>query len=88
MHSQESGIVSVPNEDMEFGRLVAGLVESNIRMWDNQDRIYDFDNIPEEERADFINRSAALNIHRNDYMDAIDRWFTRQVESLGLAESS
>lgn len=88
VYSRVTSVVEPPDESMEFGRLIAGLVESNIRMWNNQEKIYEFDKIPEDQRADFINRSAALNIHRNEYMDAIDRWFTKQIEALSLPGSS
>lgn len=82
VYKRVTEVVEPPDEEMGFGRLVAGLVESNVRMWNNQEFVYNFREVPEDERVPVIDKCAALNIHRNDYMDAIDRWFSKKLEAL------
>lgn len=65
-------MVGDPTPDMTLGELVLKLMEANHLMWLHQDELYNLDMVPDEKIRPLIKASAALNIERNQFMDAIN----------------
>ena len=67
-------VVGDPDESMTFGELVAGLAKINLSMWVTQDDIYGMpEDISLEDFRSLLSRGTALNIERNQWIDAVDR---------------
>ena len=66
---------------MTFGELVAGLAKINLSMWITQDDIYGMsEDISFDDFKALLARGTALNIERNQWIDAIDASLAQLVE--------
>jgi len=71
--------IGSPSGDMAFGELVSKLAEINHKMWLNQEHVYNFEDVPEDKRVEVIDRCATLNVERNEFMDAINKWLAKKL---------
>lgn len=55
-----------------FGQIVYQLADVNCRLWHEQEKVYDFKNVPTEEKDKVVNQLAVLNLERNKCIDAIN----------------
>lgn len=62
-----------------FGSMVSKLAEVNCALWHQQEKVYDFENIPAREKNGVIKRLALLNLERNQCMEKIDEIFHDQL---------
>ena len=53
-----------------------------LSLWLNQNYVYSFEDVPEDKRVEVINRCATLNVERNEFMDAINKWFADKLGSI------
>ena len=65
-------IVGDPTPELTLGELVLKLMKANHLMWLHQDELYNIDMIPDDKIRPLIKASAALNIERNQFIDAIN----------------
>lgn len=79
VYKKKLSIIEDPSDDMSFGELVTGLSKANTLMWINQEYVYDFENVPEDQRVNVIDKCAALNIERSQYIDAINKWMAKNI---------
>jgi hypothetical protein len=78
-----------PKSDLNnsLGQKIAGLAEINCKLWHEQEKVYDFENVPVSEKDNVINNLAVFNLERTNYIDEIDQNFQLKVkEKLSLKE--
>jgi hypothetical protein len=64
-----------------IGFLFAQLAHTNCELWHEQEKVYEFEKIPAEQKDTVVKRLAILNLERNRCMDEIDQQFKRQLEA-------
>lgn len=64
------------------GEIFAQLAETNCKLWHVQEKVYEFESIPVEEKDGVIKRLAVLNLERNECIDRLDRQFLTVIEQL------
>ncbi len=64
-----------------LGDTVSRLAATNNELWHEQEKVYDIEQVPTEERDLLIKRLALLNLERNNCIDHIDRLFQAAVTS-------
>ncbi len=73
------------NETQEIGGSVGEifslLADTNCRLWHVQEKVYEFESIPVEEKDGVIKELAILNLERNKCIDEMDKVFQSIVES-------
>ena len=71
------------NETAEFngaiGETFAALADINCRLWHEQEKVYDFENVAPDRKNAVIKQLAILNLERNKCIDQIDRTFQTGV---------
>jgi len=63
----------------EIGGLFAQLAHTNCELWHEQEKVYEFEKIPVDDKDKVVKRLATLNLERNRCMDEIDQQFKRQI---------
>ena len=81
IYTQNTSEVGDPNDEMSLGELVNNLADANIQTWVNQEKVYKFREIPDDQKVEVIDRCATLNIERNRFIEAIDEWLTKTITS-------
>ena len=61
-----------------FGKLA----EVNCLLWHEQEKVYDFEKVPENEKNKVVKQLAVLNLERNQCMDEINNILKKLVENL------
>ncbi len=67
-----------------IGEVFSKLVDINCRLWHEQEKTYDFESVPVEEKDKVVKRLALLNLERNQCIDNIDKQFRVVIEQLRL----
>lgn len=65
----------IPQVKGSVGELFAKLAETNCRLWHVQEKVYDFEKIPVEEKDNVIKQLAVVNLERNNCIDELDKAF-------------
>jgi hypothetical protein len=68
------------------GEIFALLAETNCRLWHVQEKVYEFESIPAEEKDAVVKQLAVLNLERNECIDRLDRQFLTVIEQLHAAK--
>ena len=63
-----------------IGAIVAQLAAVNCALWHQQEKVYEFESIPVEQKDAVVKQLALLNLERNDCIDGIDRAFKAMVD--------
>src|SRR5574344_953327 len=63
----------------EIGETFAELANVNCELWHEQEKVYDFEKVPMEEKDKVVKRLAVLNLERNKCIDNIDKKFTYKI---------
>lgn len=63
----------------QIGEVFAELAKVNCDLWHEQEKVYDFENVPAEKKDAVVKRLAVLNLERNKCIDAIDRQFQSAI---------
>lgn len=58
-----------------FGEVFYQLADVNCRLWHEQEKVYEFHNVPVEEKDVVVKKLALLNLERNKCIDAINNGF-------------
>lgn len=61
------------NDSINIGKITSDLAEINCRLWHEQEKVYDFENVPVDEKDKVVHNIAVLNLERNQCIDKIDR---------------
>jgi len=67
----------VPDFRGTIGQLFSQLAETNTRLWHIQEKVYEFENIPMNQKDEVIKQLAIVNLERNQCIDRLDQEFQR-----------
>ena len=56
----------------DIGTIFAELAKVNCDLWHEQEKVYDFEQVPISEKSEVVKKLAILNLERNKCMDAIN----------------
>ena len=59
----------------DFGAVFYQLADVNCRLWHEQEKVYEFENVIPEEKDIVVKQLALLNLERNKCIDAINQQF-------------
>jgi hypothetical protein len=62
-----------------IGLVFSRLAEVNSRLWHEQEKVYEFEKVPAEQKNVVVKGLAILNLKRNQCIDLIDRQFAGMV---------
>ena len=65
-----------------LGEVFYRLADVNCRLWHEQEKVYDFENVPVEEKNAVIKQLSLLNLERNQCIDKINTQFLESIQSL------
>lgn len=65
-----------------IGELFAQLARVNCDLWHEQEKVYDFENVPVDRKDAVVKAIALLNLERTGCIDAIDQKFRSTIEEL------
>ncbi|MBU1626250.1 hypothetical protein KKB18_02680 [bacterium] len=63
-----------------IGESFAALAEVNCQLWHEQEKVYEFEKVPQEEKDEVVKRLALLNLERNSCIDQIDKQFRSLIK--------
>ena len=64
-----------------IGAIFAQLAEVNCLLWHEQEKVYEFEKVPVDEKDKVVKQLALLNLSRNKCIDAIDKQLLEMVKS-------
>jgi hypothetical protein len=62
-----------------IGQIFYQLADVNCRLWHEQEKVYEFESVPVEEKDKVVKQLALLNLERNKCIDAINNIFASQI---------
>lgn len=62
-----------------LGQVISNLAEVNCRLWHEQEKVYNFEKVPVDEKDNVINSIATLNLERNKCIEEIDLNFKQKI---------
>lgn len=65
----------IPDVKGSLGEIFALLAETNCRLWHVQEKVYDFEKVPIEEKDSVIRDLAVINLERTNCIDEMDKAF-------------
>ena len=65
----------IKKDKSSLGQFIEKLSYTNCLLWHEQEKIYDFENIPPSDKNDVIKKVALLNLERTNFIDQIDEYF-------------
>jgi hypothetical protein len=72
----------VPDFLGTVGQIVSQLAEVNCRLWHVQEKVYEFEQVPVNEKDEVIKQLAIVNLERNQCIDRLDEEFRTSIEKL------
>ncbi len=63
-----------------IGEIFAKFANINCALWHDQEKVYEFEKVPPEEKDKVVKRLALLNLQRNSCIDQIDKQFRSLIE--------
>ena len=64
----------------DFGQVFYQLADVNCRLWHEQEKVYEFEKVPVEQKDKVVKQLAILNLERNKCIDSINRQFAELLE--------
>jgi len=65
----------IQNVTGSIGEVFAKLAKVNTDLWHEQEKVYDFEAVPNDEKNMVVKKLAHLNLERNSCIDQIDKQF-------------
>jgi len=62
-----------------FGEVMYQLADVNCRLWHEQEKVYEFETVPPEEKDGVVKKLALLNLERNKCIDRINNLFAELI---------
>lgn len=62
-----------------FGEVIYQLADVNCRLWHEQEKVYEFETVPADEKDKVVKQLATLNLERNKCIDAINNQFASLI---------
>ena len=66
-----------------IGFVFSELADVNCKLWHEQEKVYDFEKVPVNEKDIVVKQLAHLNLERNKCIDEIDRQFADIIKTKG-----
>lgn len=66
----------------KIGDVFSKLAEVNCELWHEQEKVYDFEVIPQEEKNNVVKKLALLNLERNKCIDRINQTLKEEIVSI------
>jgi len=66
----------------DLGEIFSQLAETNCKLWHVQEKVYEFEQIPMEQKDAVIRELAIVNLERNQCIDELDKAFASIVATL------
>ena len=76
----KSSNMQLRNVQGEIGEVFSELAKINCELWHEQEKIYDFENVPIEEKNNVVKSIAVLNLERNHCIDNINNLVYKLIE--------
>lgn len=73
----------VPEVKGTIGYVFAALASVNCELWHQQEKVYEFENVPIDEKDAVVSSLAKLNLTRNLCIDEIDRLLAQFISNAG-----
>ena len=80
---KQAGNELSPVPESSIGAAFAELCKVNCDLWHEQEKVYEFEAVPAEDKNGVVKQLALLNLRRNQCIDAIDKVLIRQVREKG-----
>ncbi len=64
----------------DIGAVFAQLADVNCRLWHEQEKVYEFEKVPTDEKNKVVKQLAILNLERNQCIDRIDKQFQQAIQ--------
>jgi hypothetical protein len=65
----------IQNIQGSIGEIFSFLADTNCKLWHVQEKVYEFETIPAEEKDSVVKELAILNLERNKCIDEMDKAF-------------
>lgn len=62
-----------------FGEVMYQLADVNCRLWHEQEKVYEFETVPVDEKDIVVKKLALLNLERNKCIDRINNLFAASI---------
>lgn len=62
-----------------FGEVFYQLADVNCRLWHEQEKVYEFETVPVDEKDKVVKQLAVLNLERNKCIDAINELLVNKI---------
>jgi hypothetical protein len=69
----------VPDIQGDLGKLMYQLADVNCRVWHEQEKAYEFEKVPVNEKDKVVKNLAVLNLERNKCIDRINQLFAELI---------
>lgn len=76
----------VPEIRGSFGETFAQLADTVCKLWHVQEKVYEFEAIPMDQKDGVIKELAIVNLERNQCIDRLDEQFRNAVEEIRARE--
>ncbi len=63
-----------------LGEIFSLLADTNCRLWHVQEKVYEFEDVPADEKNAVVKDLAILNLERNQCIDEMDKTFQALIE--------
>lgn len=64
----------------DIGKIFSKLAEVNCQLWHEQEKVYEFEEVPAQEKNKVVKQLAILNLQRNKCIDVIDKKLKDLIE--------
>nr|WP_321496403.1 hypothetical protein [uncultured Methanolobus sp.] len=72
----------IQNVKSTIGITFGKLADTNCLLWHEQEKVYEFEKVPNDEKDKVIKQLALLNLERTMCIDAIDNYFANIIEEI------
>src|SRR5437016_3053341 len=78
VYKREGNVVDVA--DGKIGELISKLADINCKLWHVQERVYEFERVPGDQKDSVVKQLALLNLERTQCIDRLDTCFRTLLE--------
>ena len=68
------------NIEGSLAKMISEIAYVNCELWHEQEKVYDFENVPAREKNKVVKKLALLNLERNKYIDLINLKFKEMID--------
>jgi hypothetical protein len=66
----------------DIGEVFSKLAEVNCNLWHEQEKVYEFEKVPLDEKDNVVKKLALLNLERNECIDRINEQFYSYIDKM------